>query len=510
MDTRYDAVIVGGGHNGLIAAWYLARSGQRVLVVDRRAIIGGACVTEEVWPGYYGSTCAYNLYGLAPKVIDEMELFRHGLEIIPLSPRVFWPFLDGRAIFIWDDDARNQAEIAKLSPRDAARYPDYLATVERIATLFQPYFLAPPPTIGQLTARARELGEEALLQQVLTGSMAGFLDGFFESEQVKAMLVAGGDHGDPTAPGTLLSAAVIMGRGTLPPHYRGIVRGGMGGVTQAMARAVGEAGVTIETGVEVVEIMTRAGQANGVRLADGREIAAALVVSNADPKTTLLKLLPADALPADYTARIAGLTTRSASIKLFAALRDLPDFTRYLGPDPDPRYCAYIRMWDSLEQIRLAWEAAQRGELPDRPNIIMQIPSVIDPSIAPPGKHLMSCWVTYAPQRPAAEWEQLGQRFGEIVLAEVARYVPNLHEIIERWLVMTPADIERRMGMPGGNIRHIDMVAGQMLDARPAPGYSSYATPIAGLYLCGAGSHPGGEVTGAPGHNAAQYILDRL
>lgn len=507
LDAHYDAIVIGSGHNGLIAACYLARDGQRVLVLDRRQIIGGACTSEEVWPGYLGSTCAYNLYGLAPRVIDELDLFRHGLEIIPLAPRVFWPFADGRSIFIWDDDERNQQEIAKLSERDAARYPEYLAVIERITALFAPYFLNVPPTAEELRAHAHSLGEAALLQRVLTGSLAGLLEEYFETPEVRATLMSGGDFGDPYQPGTLLPVAVILGRGTPPPTYRGIVRGGMGGVSQALGRAALEAGVTIATDCDVAEIVVSAGGVRGVRLTDGRQIAAALVVSNADPKTTFTRLVSPAAVPPEYTARIAGLRTRSASVKLFAGLRALPDFSHYLGPDHDPRYLAYMRLWDSLERVRAAWQAAERGELPQRPNIIMQIPSVVDPSIVPPGKHLLSCWVTYAPQQPAEWWAAHAGEFTELIFRELARYTPNLADVVEAHMLITPADIERRMGMTDGNIRHIDMIAEQMLDARPAPGYRSYGTPIAGLYLCGSGTHPGGEVTGAPGHNAAQLIL---
>jgi len=500
----FDAVVVGGGHNGLVAAWYLARAGLDVAVLERRDLVGGACITEELWPGFRVPTCAYICHLLQRQVIDDMELRRHGLEIYGQDPRVFYPFPDGRHFVAWSDDQRTAEEIGRLSAHDARAYPGFQAFRKRAAGLLRPYLLTAPPTLAELFARARGT-DEALLERLIGGSVGDLLDEHFESPQVKAAMTRAWDAGDPDAPGSLFSVVYTWIDLLQADEDFGIVRGGMGGITQAMLRACQSVGVTVRTGAEVRQIIVADGRVRGVTLASGEEIESSLVLSNADPKRTFLRLVAREHLDPRFVRSIERLRTRAAYLKLHAALRELPDVTAYLGPDHDPRYLAYTHISPSVEYYRSSWEDARGGRPSRTPVMDVQIPTVYDPSLAPPGEHVMSVWVQYAPPRPSVgSWDELRQPTGEHLLRTLAQYAPNLNRgrAVLDWMLLTPADIEQRVGLTDGNIRHTDMVLGQMLAAR-----SGYRTPIRGLYLCGAGTHPGGEVTAAPGHNAAHAVL---
>lgn len=507
----YDVIIIGAGHNGLVSSWYLARAGLRSLVLERRHLVGGACVTEELWPDFHVPTCAYSCYLLQPQVINDMGLRRHGFDVLPRATGAFVPFPDGQFLLTSNDEAETIAAIATFSPHDAAAFPAYRQFAERMANLLRPFMLTSPPTLAELLAHAREAGEDVLLERMLTGNVLDVLDEFFESPYIKAMFVMAWDTGDPAAPGSLIHRAFDWVSLFTPAQDVGIVRGGMGGITRAMARAASAAGVTIRTEAEVDRILVEHGQAAGVRLLDGEEIRARTIVSNADPKRTFLRLVPRQTLDPDFVRRIEGLKTQAGYLKFHAALKRLPDFSAYLGPDVDPRCLAMIRICPSVDYFKNSWEDARQGRVSRTPVMSVQIPTVYDAAMAPPGQHVMSIWAQYAPVQPAAgSWDELRQETGEALIDHLATYAPNIREVMIDWVLFTPADIERRIGMTDGNIRHLDMVAGQMLRARPLPGWADYRTPIAGLYLCGAGTHPGGEVTGAPGHNASQAILSDL
>lgn len=510
--SRWDAVIIGGGHNGLVASWYLADAGLNVLVLERRDFVGGAVVTEELWPGFSVPTCSYICYLLQAKVIDDMELREHGFDVHHLSPGSFTPFPSGRRILNWDDDQQAAAELATFSRHDAEALPLYRAYRARLAGIFYRWFLTPPPSLAEMTAALAGTEDEPLLERLLFGSVSGLLDEFFESDEVKGALTSAWDAGDPDAPGSLLSGIYPAISEFTPDENAGIVVGGMGGITKAMRRSVEAKGVSVRTGTTVERILVQDGRAVGVRLESGEEIAASVILSNADIKRTVLRMLPRAALPDDYARAVEGLRTRAGYFKFHAALDDLPDFSAYFGKEYDPRMLAQIKICPSVNYYREAWDDALHGRITDSPVMSVQIPSVYDRTLVPQGGHVMSIWVQYAPVRPkGGGWtDDLAHQAGEMLIGTLEQYAPNIREVMRDWVCFTPADIERRVGMTDGNIRHIDMIAGQLLNQRPLPGWSNYRTPIENLYLCGADTHPGGEVTGAPGHNAAQVVLRAL
>jgi phytoene dehydrogenase-like protein len=421
------------------------------------------------------------------------------------------PFPDGRFILASSDHERMAQEMGKFSERDARALPRFLEFGRRLAGLLRPYLLTPPPSLADLVDRVRATPDETLLERLLTGNVLDVLDEYFESPQVKALFVMAWDAGDPGAPGSLLHRAYDWLSLFTPDKYVGMVKGGMGGITQAMARSAGASGVTIRTGTEVAQILVSDGRAQGVVLTNGTEIQSRLVVSNADPKRTFLRLVSKSELDPAFLGQVERLRTRAAYLKFHAALRELPDFTAYIGADHDPRSLSAVRICPSVDYFRASWDDASHGRYSRSPVMSIQIPTVYDPTLAPAGQHVMSIWVQYAPVHPVeGSWDGLRKRVGEELIDHLATYAPNIRSAIRHWMLLTPLDIERRMGMTDGNIRHLDMVAGQMLWSRPLPGWADYRTPVAGLYLCGAGTHPGGEVTGVPGHNAAHALLADL
>jgi phytoene dehydrogenase-like protein len=508
MPGQYDAIIVGGGHNGLVASHYLAKAGKKVLVLERRDFVGGAVVTEELWPGYSVPTCSYVCYVLQPQIIDDMRLRDYGFFVHQMDPSYFLPFPDGRRILSWHDEASFAAEIAQFSSRDAEALPAYRDVRRRMASLVHRWLLKPAPSYEQMLDDARKTGDEDLLKRMFTGSLAGLLEEYFESPQVQGFFAMAWDAGDPDAPGSLLSSVFPAISFFSRPEDTGIVSGGMGAITQAMAKSVQADGVEIRTASEVEEILVDDGNAQGVRLVDGSEIRADLVISNADPKRTFLTLLSEKVVSSEFREQVKSLKTNAAYLKFHAALDELPDFTHYFGDDYDPRYLAYTNIRPSLDAARKSWSDASSGIITDSPLLSIQIPSVHDRTLVPNGGHVMSIWVQYAPVDPVdGTWEQLRESTGEALIDVMAQYAPNIRDVIRDWTLFTPRDIEKRVGLTDGNIRHIDMVVGQVFDQRPLPGYADYSTPIDGLYLCGAGTHGGGEVTGAPGYNAARAVL---
>jgi phytoene dehydrogenase-like protein len=507
----YDAVIIGAGHNGLVSAWYLAEAGLKVLVLERRHLVGGACVTEELWPGFSAPTCSYICYILQAKVIDDMDLREYGFAVHHTNPHQLTPFPDGRRVLLWDDAERSMAEIAKFSEQDARRYPEYMALRTRMATIVNHFMLRPAPSLAELVEYAREIGEEALLERMLFGSVSNLIEEHFESAEIRGMFTSAWDCGNPDAPGSIMSSIYPRVEAFTPEENYGVVSGGMGTITQAMARSCQTKGVEIRTEAEVKRVLVENGRAVGVELVNGESITSRIVLSNADPKTTFLKLVDQDALPSEFTGAVSRLSTKAAYFKFHAALKELPDFWTRYGADIPETALADIVICPSMDYYRQSWDDAIHGRISSCPVMNVQIPTVYDRTLVPNGGHVMSIWVQYAPAKPAnGTWDDLRDQAAEMLIDELAKYAPNIREVMIDYLLYTPLDIERRVGMTDGQIRHIDMINGQLFANRPLPGWADYRTPVEGLYLCGAGTHPGGEVTGAPGHNAAQAVLKAL
>lgn len=508
--SSYDSVIVGGGHNGLVAAFYLAREGHSILVLERNQQVGGACVTEELFPGYRMSSCSYMSWNLQAEVAFDMELARHGLESTAIDPMPVVLHQGGPAIAYWSDEARTEAEIAKVRRSDALAYASWNEYWDRAARLVHRFFLSQPPTLAEIWRHAADIGEEELLEDLLTMSIVDVSDRYFEDRRIGCGLVAVCDVGDPALPGTAWSEAWWQTNRANGSTFD-VVTGGMGSITQAMAAAAREQGVQIRTGVEVEEVICEAGRTVGVRTTGGEQIPAATVVSNADPKRTLLKLVPRAELPEDFLRAVAGLSTRAAYLKFHAVLDRPLDLTDYLGEGFDPRYGTFVTLSAAaFDSHAHAWDIAKRGEMPPEPVCHLQVPTAYDVTLTEEDGEILSIWVLYAPPRLSdGGWLTRAEAVGEGLIDYVGEFLPGFRSSIRDWKLFTPLEIERRTGMTDGNIRHIDMVPSQLYGRRPLPG-AGYRTPISGLYLCGAGTHPGGEVTGAPGRNAAETVIADL
>ncbi len=520
-----DALIIGGGHNGLVTAAYLARAGLRVLVLERRPVPGGACVTEEIWPGYRVSTAAYLCGLLPPRIIRDLELKRFGYEILPKDPAFFSPFPDGRHLFIWRDPRRSAEEIARFSREDARRYAAYEEFLARLAGFVSPWLLRTPPDIlrrrwrdlwalGRLGAGALRLPPRTLAQalRLLTQSARDFLDSWFESAHLKAALATDGVIGAPGGPSTPGTAYVLfhhcMGVAAGKPGLWGFVRGGMGALSEALAASARRWGAELRTGVEVEQILVRGGRARGVVLASGEEVVARVVISNADPKRTFLRLVPPVELDPEFRRQVEAIRTSGVAMKVHLALDGLPEFPAAPGTGPGPQHRATIHIGPSMDYIDRAWDDARAGRPSREPFLEVTIPTTYDPSLAPPGKHIMSIFVQYAPFHLAdGSWERLGEPYADRVIQTLAAYAPDLPQRVLHRHILTPLDLERHFGLTGGDIFHGEMTPDRLFFLRPLPGWAQYRTPIAGLYLCGAGTHPGGGVMGAPGHNAAREVL---
>ncbi len=513
--SHYDAIIIGAGHNGLIAANYLAQAGKRTLVLERRPIIGGATVTEEPFPGYHLSTCSYVCNLLLPEVVRDFDLPRHGYDVRPFDPQYFVPFPDGRFFMSCLDGAKTREQIAKFSKKDVAAYDAYWAMWDRILARMRPLLQNDAPSEAELTAAFAGPEGEADRQTLTEASIAEVLDRFFESEQIKAPLCTGGVIGVNAGPHTPGTAYVKFHHliGNLQGHQGawGFVRGGMGSIPAALAAAGHELGVTIATDAEVAEIDITEGRARGVRLTDGRRYSADLVLSSADPHRTFLHLAGERHLPPDYVAAVKSLRMKGSVVKVLLALGELPDFTALPGTTVGTQHTGGIVINPSVDYLDAAWRDCAAGRPSRRPFMDCYIQSATEDGLAPPGKHTMSLFVQYAPYDLAeGTWDTRRDEIGSNIVATLAEYAPNITGAIEHMQVLGPRDIEATIGITGGNIFHGEILPDQMFKGRPVPGYPSYATPVDGLYLCGSGAWPGGAVFGAPGRNCAMQVLDDL
>jgi phytoene dehydrogenase-like protein len=521
-----DAIIIGGGHNGLVCAAYLARAGRKVLVLERREQVGGAAMTEEVFPGFRFSVFSYVVSLLRPEIIRDLELPRHGLHILPLESTIT-PLENGDYLAQWNDHDQNRRELARHSLRDAEAYDEFGLMLHQMARAIKPLLAMAPPNptslsfselmgMKRLAEHFRSLGPGRfhMLHKLLTMSAADFLDEWFETEALKATKSASGIIGTmlgPRSPGT---AYVLLHHymGELDGVFRawGFAKGGNGSVSAAIAAAARAAGAEIRTSAPVAQVLVKRGRAIGVVLENGDEIRAKLVVSNADPRRTFMQLVGEKHLPEEFVDSIRRFRFRGSSAKVNLALGELPDFTCLPANRINGR--AHLRgaisISPSVAYLERAYDDAKYGEISRRPYMDIVIPSMLDPAMAPPGKHVMSIFVQYAPYHLNGGWtDARREALGDAVVDTLAQYAPNLKGAILHRQVVTPADIERIVGLSEGNIFQGELSLQQMFFLRPVPAWAKYRTPLAGLYQCGAGTHPGGGVMGASGRNAARAIV---
>ncbi len=513
--ARYDAIVIGSGHNGLISAAYLARAGRRVLVLERREIIGGATVTEEIWPGYRLSTCSYVCNLLLPEVIRDLHLKRHGYDVRPFDPQHFVPFPDGSYLMSFLDEAKTKEQIAKFSKDDAAAHDAYWALWDRIIARMRPLLTCPAPTASEIERAFDGPQGEEDWRTLTEKSVAEVLDGFFESEEVKAPLCVGGVIGTNAGPRTPGTAYVKYHHiiGNLEGHQGawGFVRGGMGAVAHAIASSAKEHGVEILTGAEVAKIEVEDGAARGVHLQDGRSFEAAVILSNADPHRTYLGMVGEEYLPDELVEGLGHLRVEGSVVKVLLALGELPDFAALPGKAVGPQHTGAIVINPSVDYLQEAWEDCKNGRPSKRPFMEAYIQSATEEGLAPPGKHTMSLFCQYAPYGLSeGTWEERREEIGTNIIETFAEYAPNLPNAIEHMEILGPPDIEERTGITGGNIFHGEITPDQMFGNRPVPHFSGYRTPVENLYLCGSGAWPGGAVFGAPGRNCALEVLADL
>jgi phytoene dehydrogenase-like protein len=528
VGNSFDAIVIGGGHNGLTAAAYLARAGLSTLVLERREIVGGCCVTEEIAPGCRASTTSYIASMLRPEVIRDLRLAEFGLRMVPCDPALQVAFPDGRVIPWWAERDQTVAELERLSAKDARTFAGIDDQLKKLARYLQPFFLEPPPEPGTksldgwsdvLRMGKRFSGittaEIAQLISFLTGSLGDFLDRNYESEEVKTLFLANnvyGKHGGPYQPGSALGLLfhLLSGGEQEQQGFYGHVMGGMGAITQALGESGRSLGVEIRTSAAVAQVDVRGGRARGVVLEDGTEILSRIVLSNCDPKRTFLKMVARGELAEDFLHAVRGIKMDGPCAKVNLVLGEEPRFTGTAAGAPALQRSLYTLV-PSLEFAERCYDIAKFGDIPEELWVDCVVASNADPSLAPAGKHIMTCFVQYVPYRlRQGTWDEQRELLGDRVVKKIGEYAANVPGAVIARQVLTPLDLERTYGLTEGNIFHGDLSLEQLFFMRPVAGWSQYRTPVAGLYLCGAGAHPGGGVTGAPGHNAAHQVLRDL
>src|SRR6201993_4677430 len=520
--NKYDVIVIGGGHNGLTKAAYLARAGKKVLVLERRHVLGGAAVTEEVFPGFKFSVCSYVVSLLRPEIIRDLDLPRHGLEILPLDG-TFTPMPDGDYLWRVNDHAKTHMEIARHSKLDAEAYDEYGKAMVEMGRFVKPILNMTPPDPMSLDPRElrkllflgnrfRRLNDDDRYNQVqlMTMSAVDFLDQWFETDVLKATMSASGIIGTflgVRSPGT---AYVLLHHymGEIDGAFRswGFSRGGTGAISNAIGAAARELGVEIPTNAPGGKILNKTGRAAGVVLQSGEEIRCNVVSSSVDPHHTFLSFMDAKDLPSDFIDSVKRYKFRGSSGKVNIALSALPNFKALPGPGPHLR--GAISISPGMEYMERAYDDAKYGRYSQRPYIDMVIPSLTDPSVSPPGKHVLSCFVQYAPYKLAqGTWDDHREAFGNNVINTIAEHAPNIKDIIIDKQVLTPLDLEREFGLTQGNIFQGELSLEHLFFLRPVPGWAYYRTPIDNLYMCGSATHPGGGIMGANGRIASQVIL---
>ena len=524
---RYDTIIIGGGHNGLTAAFYLASAGLTPLVLERRDVVGGAAITGELHPGFRCPTLAHATGPLHPDVIRDMQLRRHGVQMIEPDLRLFAPLPDGGALRLYEQAERSAEEIAKLSTRDAERYREFDTVLRQLAELVADALWRTPLSLDSPTAndvwhllktgrRFHALGKSNgfRLLRWLPMPVADLVTEWFETDIVRAVIAARGIYGTFFGPRSAGSGAALLLQAALNGHVTPTAtsaRGGMGAITQAMAVAVKAAGGDVRTGADVARVTIKDGTAAGVVLADGEEIPAGTVVSNADPKHTLLRLVGPGELDPGFVAKIQHYRTAGTLAKMNIALDGLPRFTALKSATTTESAAALsgrIHIGPDLDYLERAFDAAKYGRFSERPYLDITIPTLSDPALAPDGRHVLSVCAQFAPHTLRDDdWKKQRDALGDVIVKALAEYAPNITGLILHRQVITPSDLEATYGLTGGHIFHGEHALDQLFTMRPLLGWAQYRTPINGLYLCGAGTHPGGGVTGACGMNASREIL---
>jgi len=518
----HDAIIIGGGHNGLACAAYLAREGMDVLVLERRDVLGGAAVTEEPWPGYKISSAAYVVSLMPPEVIRELELERFGYQVSILDPDYWSPFPDGTSLTLWGDVEKATEEIAKFSKRDAAAYLEFDKYFSRVGQMLKDLMFVIPPNLSlrdaprllSLAAKLRHWTSRDIAEIIRLFTVSGqeFLDEWFEDERVKGALgtqtILGAWCG-PMSPG---SAYVLLHHWIGEVDGRngawGWVHGGMGAVTRCIAESARAAGATIRESSPVERVVVSNGRATGVELADGSRLHANQVISNAHPTTTYLGLIGEEHLSDEVVRDVHRYRSKSGAVKVNLGLSELPCPSSWKGAIPGAPHTGIMAISPSLEYLERAWDDAKYGRISEHPYIEIVFPTVFEPDLAPDGKHIALCYTQFGPyDLRSGSWETEREVYGQRVVQTIAEYCPGFEDSVEYMEVLAPPDIEERYGLIGGNIMQGEMSVDQMFSFRPIPGYGDYRTPIKGLYLCGGGTHPGGGVNGAPARNCSKVVV---
>jgi phytoene dehydrogenase-like protein len=520
----YDIIIIGGGHNGLVTAGYLAKAGLKTLVLERREVVGGGAVTEEIHPGFRCSTLAHAAGPLFPDVVKDLNLAHHGLETISPDIRVLALNLNGRSLAVYNDDTRTAADLEKISPRDAKSYKEFAASFRRIGHVLSPLLRMTPPSIdkpapgellnlGKLGLSFRGLGKKDAFRLLRWGPMAvaDLVAEWFENELLRATVAARGILGAFAGPWSAGTSAGLLWQAAMDGHAVGpasFVKGGMGALTAALAKAATDAGAEVRTKAEVARVRVIDDKASKVVLKSGEEIAARGVVSNADPRTTFMRLVDPLDLDPEFLMKIRNYRAVGNAAKVNLALSGLPSFPALNGDDVKTRLSGRIHIGPDIDYLERAFDAAKYGNCSPSPYMDITIPSLTDSSLAPAGGHVMSIHVQFTPYNlKTGDWNSRREEFGDTVVKCLSEYAPKLEEVIVGRQVVTPLDLEQTYGLSGGHIMHGEQTLDQFFAFRPLIGWAQYRTPISGLYLCGAGTHPGGGITGGPGANAAREII---
>ena len=523
--NKYDAIIIGAGHNGLVTAAYLAKAGKKVLILERRPVIGGIAASEEIFPGFKYSTCAHLVGSFAPAIVSELNLNKHGLEFLPLDPLVFAPGLDGNSLLITRDQVGAKQGIRRLSPNDGEKFANFCALAKRLSDFLLTLYAVPLPDralpgrsnpleLIKAAWKFHRLGKKEMYEflRILPMSMADLLNEWFKNDALKATIAASavvGSFAGPRQQGTafnFLHHRLGAANGTF--RAAGFVRGGLNRIPHALSLAAEQRGAEIRTGAEVAKVTTKNGAATGVALASGTEFAADIVISSADVKKTFLKLVEPTYVDPHFLYQVKNIRARGTVAKINLALDTLPQFKCLTGPTTAAELGGIIHIGPTIDYLERAADDAKYGRFSRQPFLEITIPSVADPSLAPAGKHVMSVWMQSAPYHlRESSWNRQRDLLGDTVVNVIEEYAPGFKNSIVHRQVLTPSDLEQTYGLTEGHIYHAELALNQIFFMRPVPGWARYHTPIENFYLCGSATHPGGGITGRPGYYAAKEIL---